>query len=42
MDVLAGGVDPDDPVWPQNAAAIPPGLIDEAQRRFGYRVLPAP
>jgi hypothetical protein len=38
----AGGVDPADPAWPQpqHAEAIPQSLIDEARRRFGYRILP--
>ena len=38
----AGGVDAADPAWPQNATPIPSALVDEATRRFGYRVLPAP
>jgi hypothetical protein len=40
----AGGVDPADPAWPQptHTGAVPQTLIDEARRRFGYRILPAP
>jgi hypothetical protein len=40
----AGGVDPTDPDWPQpqQTQAIPQALIEDANRRFHYRVLPAP
>jgi hypothetical protein len=38
-----GAPDPGDPAWPPaRTAPIPPSLIDDTTRFFGYRVLPEP
>ena len=38
----AGEPEPADPLWPANSEPIPDALVREAQRLFGYRVLPTP
>ena len=38
----AGAPEPGDPDWPEGPGPIPDALVDEARRRFGYRVLPTP
>jgi RES domain-containing protein len=38
----AGNTDPADPLWPADSQAIPDALVRDAQRLFGYRVLPTP
>ncbi len=38
----AGERDPEDPLWPAHSTAIPAALIGDAERLFGYRVLPPP
>jgi hypothetical protein len=38
----AGAPLPSDPLWPAGSGVIPQGLIRDAERRFGYRVLPTP
>jgi hypothetical protein len=38
----AGAADPPDPQWPIETGPIPDGLVREAERVFGYRVLPTP
>jgi hypothetical protein len=38
----AGAPDPADPRWPAGSGAIPDALLSDAQRLFGYRVLPTP
>ncbi len=38
----AGAPDPTDPRWPTGSEAISDALVADAQRLFGYRVLPTP
>lgn len=38
----AGTPDPADPRWPPDSKAIPDSLVRDAERVFGYRVLPTP
>lgn len=38
----AGIPDPADPQWPAISGAIPDALVRDAERVFGYRVLPTP
>jgi hypothetical protein len=38
----AGAPDPADPLWPSGSTAIPDDVIGEAERLFGYRILPTP
>jgi len=38
----AGAPDPDDPRWPADDGPVPDGLVRDAERLFGYRVLPTP
>ncbi len=38
----AGAPDPADPQWPADSGAIPDALVRDAERLFGYRVLPTP
>jgi len=38
----AGAPDPADPNWPDDSDTIPDALVKDAERLFGYRVLPTP
>lgn len=38
----AGAPDPADPCWPDDSGTIPDALVKDAERLFGYRVLPTP
>jgi hypothetical protein len=38
----AGTPDPADPQWPAESGALPDALVRDAERLFGYRVLPTP